>query len=162
MNQDVLGYLITWSVYGTFLQGDARWWHKRMQGPTAPQPLLVKWHRDRLKYPILLLSEIDRFTVEEAIEKHAALRDWRVWAKNARSNHVHTVITANGVTAQKVRDQLKANCTYLLRERFKLWSDRPVWSVGGHCDWLETQEELERAIEYVDSAQDRKHLDELR
>lgn len=160
MNEVVLGYMITWTVYGTFLQGDDRWWHKRNKGSISPQPRLYQWQADQLKYPIMLPTDLDRRAIEEAIAEHAAHRGWHLWAANARSNHVHTVITAKDVKGKKVRDQLKANCTRALRERCPDWRNRPVWSEGGHCECLNTEDELEAAIEYVLFAQDLKHLDE--
>ena len=35
-----VGYFITWTVYGTFLQGDLRWWRKRNAGELPPQHFL--------------------------------------------------------------------------------------------------------------------------
>ena len=159
MFNDVEGYLITWTVYGTFLQGDARWWSNRKQRGITPQPRLAQWHADRLNYPVKLLSDEEQLIAEDAIRRHCDYRGWKLWACNARTNHVHSVITAKGVKGQTVRDQLKANCTRALREKFMCWRNRPVWSHGGDCEWLETEEALELAIEYVTFAQDRKHLD---
>ncbi len=161
MNESVLAYMITWTVYGTFLQGDNRWWNKREHGEMPPQPRLLQWHEQRLKFPIRTLNKFDRIVTESAIEHHATFRGWDVLARNARTNHVHTVIAAQDVQWEKVCDQLKANCTRQLRENDDVWLGRPVWSVGGHCDWITTEEELERAIEYVLFAQDKKHLDLL-
>ena len=159
MNEHVSGYLITWTVYGTHLQGDERWWKKRDNGTMPPQPILLQWQRNQLNYSVQLLTELERFIVEQAIKNHCDYREWKEWASNARSNHIHTVITANGVDGKKAREQLKANCTRELREKFERWRDRPVWSVGGHCERLTTEEDLEHAIEYVLYSQDRKHLD---
>ena len=56
------GYFITWTVYGTFLQGDSRWWRKRAGGERPPQPLLEQWHRDRLKHDVILLNDCLLYT----------------------------------------------------------------------------------------------------
>lgn len=57
IHDEPVGYFITWTVYGTFLQGDARWWRKRTAAEQPPQPLLEQWHRDRLKHDVILLND---------------------------------------------------------------------------------------------------------
>ncbi|MEZ6112471.1 MAG: hypothetical protein R3C99_15870 [Pirellulaceae bacterium] len=49
-DNDPIAYFITWTVYGTFLQGDHRGWRKRGKGYQTPQPLLAQWHRQRLNH----------------------------------------------------------------------------------------------------------------
>ena len=151
-----LGYLITWTVYGTFLQGDERWWRKKGRGSQEPQPRLEQWHRDRLKHDVILLSPDDREIVASEIRSHCEYRQWRLWIANPRTNHVHTVVTARGYDGGKVRDQLKANCTRGLRQLDRRFVNRPVWTVGGDWQCLNTDEELELAILYAGEAQDRR------
>ena len=47
IHDEPAGLFITWTVYGTFLQGDVRWWRKSNAGEQPP--LLEQWHHDRLK-----------------------------------------------------------------------------------------------------------------
>ena len=149
------GYFITWTVYGTFLQGDARWWRKKKAGEQPPQPLLEQWHRDRLKHEIILLTDDHRKVVESEIECHCENRGWRLWVANPRTNHVHVVVTASGYTGDKVRDQLKANCTRGIREIDSRFVDRPVWTTKGDVQFLKTDDDLEQAILYSGETQDR-------
>ena len=65
-----IAFFITWTVYGTHLQGDARGWKQRRKGNQPPKLRLAEWHRDRLKHPILLLSDKQRATVELECRKH--------------------------------------------------------------------------------------------
>ena len=155
ITDEPLGYLITWTVYGTFLQGDERWWRKRRQGSQEPQPRLEQWHRDRLKYEIIILSNEHRAIVASEIRSHCEHRLWRLWIANPRTNHVHMVVTAPDYGGSQVRDQLKANCTRGLRQFDRRFVDRPVWTVGGDWECLNTEEELKRAILYAGEAQDR-------
>ena len=74
---------------------------------------------------------------------------------NARTNHVHVVVTAKEYAGDKVRDQLKANCTRALREVDTAFEDRPVWTAKGDWKCINTEENLEQAIVYVNDAQDR-------
>ena len=45
---DPLAYFITWTVYGSRLQGDARGWRKNGVH-RLPEPYLEAWHKQRLK-----------------------------------------------------------------------------------------------------------------
>ena len=159
MNHEPLAFFITWTVYGTFLQGDERGWRKRRKGYQPPQPLLANWHAERLKHNVILLDNDHRQMVNAEIHRLSEFRGWKCWASNARSNHVHVVVTAADFSGAKVRDQFKANCTRVLRECSSLFAERPVWSVGGDWECINTDNDLEIVVAYVVEAQDRKHLD---
>ncbi|MEO2049348.1 MAG: hypothetical protein ABGX16_22555 [Pirellulales bacterium] len=77
---DPIAIFITWTVYGTHLQGDVRGWKRRRQGPQTPQPLLAHWRSERLKHPVLLLDSSKRTVVENEIERHGQHRGWHLWA----------------------------------------------------------------------------------
>ena len=159
-NDEPIAYFITWTVYGTFLQGHERGWRKWKKGIQTPQPKLVAWRRERLKHAVELLNDAQQLAVETEIERLAAFRGWHVWIKNARTNHVHIVVTANGYAGDKVRDQFKANCTRVLRERWPQFVDRPVWTTGGDWKFVNDEDELERVVVYVSEAQDRMQFDD--
>lgn len=158
-DNEPIAYFITWTVYGTFLQGDKRWWHKRKGGEAPPQPILEQWHRDRLNHEIILLNHARRDIVKSEIENHCKLRGWKLWIANPRTNHVHVVVTAAGFVGDKVRDQLKANCTRGIREVDKQFADRPVWTTKGDVEYLKIEGDLELAISYVGEAQDRMGIE---
>ena len=96
ITDEPVGFFITWTVYGTFLQGDARWWRKKGQGNQPPQPLLNQWHRSRLKHEIILLTEELREVAKLKVEEHCRYRRWKLWIVNPRTNHVHVVVSAPG------------------------------------------------------------------
>jgi REP element-mobilizing transposase RayT len=154
-HHDPIAYFITWTIYGTFLQGDERGWRKRGQDHQLPQPRLAEWHAERLKYPILLLTMEQRTTLKTEIERLSSVRQWNLWMHDVRTNHAHVVVTATGFTGSKVRDQLKANCTRVLREHWPEFRDRTVWTEGGDWQCINTEHDLEQAILYVRDAQDR-------
>ncbi|MEO9932234.1 hypothetical protein [Rhodopirellula bahusiensis] len=159
MNVEPLACFITFTVYGTFLQGDARWWRCRESGTRPPQPLLQQWHRNRLNHEVVLLDPFQRQAVEVEAKRLAAFRDWKLWCVNARSNHVHVVVSAQGASGAKIRDQIKANCTRVLRQKWSVFVDRPVWTVGGDWKCIQTEDELEQVVVYVREAQDRRERD---
>lgn len=160
MYDDPLAYFITWTVYGSFLQGDARWWSHHRKKTTSPQPRLERWHRDRLKHEVLLLTVEQRLLVETEIRRLCDFRGWHLWVANPRFNHVHVVVTAAQHSGKQVRDQMKANCTRVLRERYPAFVDRPVWTVGGDWKCINTEDGLEQAIQYASEVQEGKAMDQ--
>ena len=159
MNDEPLAFFVTFTVYGTFLQGDTRWWRSRQKGAQPPQPLLERWHRDRLKHAIVLLDASQGRIVESEIRRLSDFRGWKLWQANARTNHVHVVVTALGFGGATVRDQIKANCTRALRESSSVFVDRPVWSVGGDWKCINSEDDLAQVILYAGDVQDRKRID---
>lgn len=155
---DSITSLITWTTYGTWLPGDARGWRKRSGGEQLPRPLLERWCREQMTGDVVLLSPECRRTVEDACREHCEFRGWHVFAVSARTNHVHVVVAANE-KPQKLRDQLKANCTRRLRKQETPLIVERTWTRGGDCSILDGDEEIEAAIFYVKEAQDRKGLE---
>ena len=151
--QDTVGVLITWTTYGTWLPGDARGWRAKLRGNQPPDPELEAECREKMKFDPVLLSPDDRATVELACRAHCNHRGWQLHAVNARSNHVHVVVTAN-VKPQTIRDQLKANCTAKLRRQEKPLICQRTWTKGGDCEVLFDDESLHNAIAYTLDGQD--------
>ena len=149
-------YFITWTVYGTFLQGDERGWRHRYKGQQPAQPLLANWRAERLRYPVILLNIEQRMALENEVGRLADFLRWKLWAVAARSNHVHVVLSAEGISGARARDQMKANCTRVLREQWSDYVGRPVWSEGGDWKCVNSEEELESVVRYVLDAQDKK------
>ena len=150
---DALHLLITWTTYGTWLPGDFRGWRLRVGGHQLPQPLLERWCRDQMKGEAVLLNSEARSKVENACREHCQIRGWVLHAVNARSNHVHVVVSADQPPA-KVRDQLKANCTRRLRTQTVPLHVPQTWSRGGDCELLDDEDEIELAVLYVTETQD--------
>jgi REP element-mobilizing transposase RayT len=150
-----LGFFITWTVYGSFLQGDRRWWTSRGKGSQSPEARLEQWHRERLKHDVILLDGEQRSLVSSECKRLCNYRRWKLWIVNSRTNHVHIVVTAPNYSGANVRNQLKANCTRVLREKYPVFVERPVWTVGGDWKCLNSEDDLEQAIVYAGEVQDR-------
>ena len=161
MNEHILAYFITWTVYGTFLPGDLRGWMKRDHGPQLPRPLLARWHHDRLKHSIELLELVDRQCVKDAMVEISDFRAWKLWIANPRMAHVHCVVSASSYPGDRVRDQMKAKATKELRALDKRFCERPVWTRGGDYQPVYTEDDLERVILYAGEGQDRKWADDV-
>jgi REP element-mobilizing transposase RayT len=102
---------------------------------------------------VVLLRPHDRETVQDACREHCTVRGWHLFAVNARTNHVHVVVAANE-NPQKVRDQLKSNCTRQLRIQSNPINVERTWTRGGDCEVLDSDVDVEAAVLYVIDAQD--------
>jgi REP element-mobilizing transposase RayT len=150
-----LAYFLTWTTYGTWLPGDERGWNRRGEADIQrANPLFVEMARSRMKEPEFRLSAADRRTVEATIRDHCRFRNRHLHAVNARSNHVHVVVTAAGYPPQTVRDQFKGWCTRRLKEAGA--TRTRFWTEGASCRSINQEDDLEATVRYVIDAQDRK------
>jgi hypothetical protein len=115
-----LAYHLTWTTYGTWLPGDKRGWIKKAHhGVKQPDWRLEGQSRERMVEDAVVLSTEQRASVEQTIAAHCAIRKWSLHAANARTNHVHVIVTADAVP-DVVMDQLKAWCSRKLSDAARL------------------------------------------
>jgi REP element-mobilizing transposase RayT len=143
-----LAYLITWTTYGTWLHGDERGWvDGGTPGIQAPDARRRERDRSRMAERPVTLDPAQREVVRATIEAHCRFRGWCLHAVNARSNHVHVVVTAP-VPPEQVMNQFKAWCSRRLNEcggtRRKHW-----WTYHGSTKWINDEAYLQNAIRYV-------------
>ena len=154
-----LAFFITWTTYGTWLPGDQRGWKRRGDADIQPpNPIYEASAQGKMKEPAFLLSIADRKVVADTIGKHCEVRRWYLHAVNARSNHVHVVVTAPEYAPDTVSDQFKAWCTKKLKpyypNRDRFWTER------SSCRWINHEDDLNSAIVYVLESQDRKGVEQ--
>jgi len=150
-----LGYLITWTTYGTWLPGDERGWQRSGQaGIQLPNQTFREMAAADMGESAFYMEDADRQIVDNTVASHCEIRNWILHISNARTNHVHVVVTAPGYKPEVVRDQFKAWCTRYLKPRH-MGRER-FWTEGASCRWINHPEDLESAILYAADAQDRK------
>jgi REP element-mobilizing transposase RayT len=146
------GYLITFRSYGTWLhgkEGSVDRSHNAYGTPKlAADDARFRYNRCALARSPVKLNARHRTLVEQAIRETCEIRKWSFWAVNARTNHVHAVMTAS-CKPERVLSAFKANATRKLREA-KFWDgDRSPWAYRGSRRYLWTGKELLDAIAYV-------------
>ena len=152
-----LAYFITFRGYGTWLHGDRRGsvdrFHNIYGTPRMPHnPSWQKYNRGLLKHPPTRLSRERRAAIKAAINETCTNRRWRLWALSVRSNHVHTVVTAQ-CSAEGVLNAFKASATRKMRDT-GCWSyEGTPWAARGSKKKIWTYRELEDAIVYVEHGQ---------
>jgi REP element-mobilizing transposase RayT len=148
-----LAYFISFRSYGTWLHGDKRGsidrFHNQYGSPYIPPN--ERWHRynkQRLKAKPLILNARERSLVEKAVRETCGIRKWSLLAFNVRTNHVHTVVTANR-DPEIVLNAFKANATRELREH-QLWPHPfSPWVRKGSKKKLWNERSVASAIDYV-------------
>jgi REP element-mobilizing transposase RayT len=148
-----LAYFISFRTYGTWLHGDKRGsidrFHNQYRSPYLPPN--ENWQRynvNQLKRAPFTMDVKQRKAVEAAIRDTCQHRGWSLLAINVRTNHVHTVVTANRKSSL-VLNAFKANATRQLRED-KLWQHSfSPWADKGSKRKLWNERSVGRAIDYV-------------
>src|SRR5687768_634413 len=129
-----LAYFISFRTYGTWLHGDLRGsidrLHNRYDSPYLPaNKNWLRHNQELMKSEPLILGAKQRASVETAIREACRIREWSLLAANVRTNHVHTVVTANQIP-ELVLNAFKANATRHLRaaglwpSAFSPWADK--------------------------------------
>jgi REP element-mobilizing transposase RayT len=107
----------------------------------------------------VLLSEEQRAIVEQTVRDHCRIRGWVLHAVNARTNHVHVIVTADR-DADEVMKQFKAWCSRKLSDAdvstqrkqvpvAKKAGRRHWFTEGGDKELIDSEEYLANAIKYV-------------
>jgi len=113
-----------------------------------PNETWQRYNRKQLKTKPLVLGPGERGSVERAIRETCSIRKWHLQALNVRTNHVHTVVTANRKPSL-VLNAFKANATRKLREDH-LWPHPfSPWADKGSKRRLWNERSVANAIDYV-------------
>ena len=154
MHRIPIANLITVRTYGTWLHGDKRGSTSRFRNRPGqpfhePNEIWEKQNQSRLKCPPYVLSKRARRIVKSSVDEVCRTKDWKLYAKNVRTNHFHAVVGSGEVNGKKVRSTLKATATKNLRKSGEWVHDYSPWAAKGSVRKLYNQENLRRAIDYV-------------
>lgn len=139
--------MVTWTTYGTWLQGDRRGYVKN--GKTLAQNNKLKSANQRQqKYPTVKLNSEEKQIVENAITEEARRINHKILAIVVCSNHVHVVAGVSGESIEQAVHRYKYSATLALR---KSVSQGKIWSKGFDKRFCFTNEELENKVGYVRS-----------
>lgn len=150
---NALGYLITFTTYGTWLHGDKRGSVDRDHNiPGTPQvdadARRVRHEVALLKNPPVLLSAERRALVHRTILEVCERRDWTLHALNVRSNHVHVVVSAPE-SPERVMNDLKSWATRGLVAAGLIQHGTAVWTRHGSTRYLWKPQHLAAGCQYV-------------
>ena len=153
-NEFPLAYLITIQCYGTWLHGDDRLTVDRhglniYRTPRrAANAKLERLMKQNMKEEAILLNETQRAVVKEAIAEVCDCRGYDLRAINVRTNHAHTVVSAQS-KPEPIVDAFKSYSTRKLRRAGLLGSNVRPWARGRSRRYLWKPQHVSRAIDYV-------------
>jgi REP element-mobilizing transposase RayT len=96
----------------------------------------------------VMLDAAARAVVNTTTASVCAHRGWYLFAVNARTNHVHVVLSSSCAPEQAIAT-LKAWCTRRLREAGHAAPEARVWAQHGSTRYLWTEPDVEGAVRYV-------------
>lgn len=149
-----LAYFITFSCYGARLHGDERGTKDRRKYNKYGEPVIPptpKWSEREillLKNPPVKLDGRQRPAVESAITEVCTFRNYILHALQARTNHIHTVVSGSD-SPERIMNSFKAYSTRRLRESGLFSKGLKIWSRHGSTIYLWTEKHMEVAVDYV-------------
>jgi len=140
-----VGYLVTWTTYGTWLQGRKEGFVK--DGEIRGENLaLARSNAKNMKGPEVRLDKRQRAIVREAILAKARKIGQRILAIEVRSSHVHIVVGYDGRAIEETVKRYKNVATVALR---KDGHRGRVWTSGYDKRFCFDERSLNARIAYV-------------
>ena len=141
----VIGYMLTWTTYGTWLQGDKKGWIK--DGEIRPgNENLKNINKQALVKSSVKLNDNAKQIVKEAIEKSSEGFGQKICAIAVCSNHVHLTAEYVDVPISVLVGNYKAAARKALK---KLGYEGKVWTGGYDKRYCFDEKELRTRIDYV-------------
>jgi hypothetical protein len=143
--QKVFGYMLTWTTYGSWLQGDKR---KYVQNGKilGPNPLLESKNNENMKYPKVSLTIAQREIIEKAITEESVGLNQKIYAIAAGKSHIHLVTDCNFISAASAVSHYK-NAARLAMESNGFVGR--LWTKGFSVRYCFDEKQLSVVIEYV-------------
>ena len=140
-----LGYLITWTTYGTWLQGDRRRYVKDGQ-ICPPNENLLQVNRDLQIQDVVKLSKAHQNIVRQAIIEEAALQKQHICALSVKSSHIHIVVEYIPQPIDKLVAHYKSAARIALKA---VGHTGKLWTKGYDKRFCFDKRTFEQKIKYV-------------
>ena len=142
----MIGYMLTWSTYGTWVQGDSKGYVKGGD-ILGENGALENSNLNSLVKERVLLTDQQREVVRESILHEAAAKSQQVYALSVASDHVHLVLncTPKLNIERAIWCYKYATKAALVKEGFK----GKVWTKGYDKRFCFNEKSLRSRIAYV-------------
>ena len=148
-----IAYMITWTTYGSWLQGDKRGFVKKGK-ILPPNQSLADSNKQNLSRKPVKLSVTDRQIVQNAILKKAEQINQIIYALSVSSNHIHIVAGYIPKPIGLVVRHYKNSAQAALR---KTSSAGRIWTKGFDKRYCFDKKTLKNKIHYVNSHDKRQN-----
>ena len=146
----MIGFMATWTTYGTWLQGHKKGYVKNGTILDA-NPKLELSNNESLKHDKIKIPKHLRETVKKTIIKEAEQIGQKIYAITVCSNHVHVVAESIGAKCGYSVGRFKKQATKELR---KYGFENKVWTKGFDKRYCYNERELDNKIKYVQRHKD--------
>jgi REP element-mobilizing transposase RayT len=141
----MVGYMVTWTTYGTWLQGDKRGYVR--EGKILPADAGLEEANKKLqKSGLFRLTPEQKRVVEEAVLKEAKRIGQEILALAVCSNHIHLVASKSNESIENAVSRYKNVSSSALK---KTGLTKRIWTRGFDKRFCFSGKHLEQKIEYV-------------
>ena len=141
----IIGYMLTWTTYGSWLPGDERGYVK--DGQTLPaNPQIMRASRMRQKSPTVILNKPQIRLVQQTILAEAERIGHKILALAVRNNHVHLVLLPH---SESIEDAVSRYKSITTRALWKHGKKGRIWTKGYDKRFCFSKKELAARIKYV-------------
>ncbi|MFA5423412.1 MAG: transposase [Phycisphaerae bacterium] len=142
----LIGYMVTWTTYGTWLQGDKRGYVKNGK-ILEPDPELEKANQRQQSFDKVTLTSLQREIIKSVILSEAKQIGQKIFAIAVCSNHVHILVEAINKTPSYITGRYKrAGTIAMLRAGFK----GKLWTQGFDKRYCFDEDSLQKRIQYIE------------
>ena len=142
--------MVTWTTYGTWLQGDNRGYVKNGQILEGEQRLL-KLCKTLQKGKTVRLTEQEKEVVRRAILNESRRIGQNLEALAVCTNHLHLAARPCDKSVERIVSMYKSVATRVLRSVGRVG---PIWTRGFNKRFCFTEANLTNKIEYIQSHND--------
>ena len=142
-----LGYMITWTTYGSWLQGDSRGFVKNGKILSSNLLLADSNKRNLSKEPVKI-SKNNQSIVADSICEKAKQLNQKIYALSVSSNHVHIVAEYIAEPIGRVVAAYKSAAQVALR---RAGISGRIWTRGFDKRFCFDEQTLRNRIDYVKS-----------
>jgi REP element-mobilizing transposase RayT len=144
-SKKLIGYMVTWTTFGSWLQGDERKYVKDGQ-VLDPDPKLKQSNLSAIKQEIIKLTPFQRNIAEIAILQEAKRINQKIHAIAVCTNHIHLLAEVSAESIEKAVHRYKYSATAALRNYV---SQNKIWSKGFDKRFCYCKNEIEQKIKYI-------------
>ena len=141
----VIAYMLTWTTYGTWLQGDRRGWVKNGE-IYRPDTALENANLQQMRANQTTLTKEQRLFAAQAIKKEANKLNQEIFALAVCNNHIHLVVENINLPIGRVVSHYKHAVRLALQEN---GFEGKLWTQGFDKRYCMNTRELDAKIVYV-------------
>ena len=146
----IVGYMVTWTTYGSWLPGDERGYVKDGE-ILAGDIKILKRNRKRQKKTAVKLDTKEKQIIKQVIIDESIRIKQKVEALVVYSNHVHLLARPHHDSIEEVTGRYKSLTT---RALWKNGRKGRIWTRGFDKRFCFTEVELEQRVDYIQKHKD--------